>query len=121
MCETPHSVSDGNICEGTSHGPRAERRPNSDNQAPENDLLVASVPLNIDLHTGGEGGGDVASPRAVPSKGGSPSGTLDPNMKVLGGEAIPSAGKGPLDDLSLAPAALLTAAAAAVSTRRQAQ
>ena len=72
-CETPYSVSDGNIAEGTCHGPRAEQRPNSKNQAPENNLLVGSVPLNIDLPADGEGGGDVASPRAVPPKVGSTS------------------------------------------------
>ena len=88
--ETQDSVSDGNISEGTSPGPRAEGRSNSEHQGPENDVLVVSGRPNIDLHADGEGGGDVTSPRAVPGKGGSPSGTLDPIMRVLGGESTTS-------------------------------
>jgi len=100
-CDTQDSLSDGDISEGTSPGPRAEGSSNSEHQGPENDVLVASDPPNIDLHTDGEGGGDVASPRAVPVKGGSPSGILDPTMRDQGGETIPSAGEGPLDSSSV--------------------
>ena len=100
-CDTQDSVSDGDISEGTSPGPRAEGRSNSEHQGPENDVLVASGPPNIDLHADGEGGGDVTSPRAVPVKGGSPSGILNPIMRDQGGETIPSAGEGPLDSSSV--------------------